>query len=230
MTSAERAFVWAGGAMFVAALAATAWAFAFTWAEPIGAPASGPLDAVLADVLLMTLFTAHHSLFARDPVKTAVARLVPEHLVRSVYVWTASVLLLVAVSLWQPIGGVIYQTGAVARPLLMLVQLAGLWFTIWGVRAIHPLELAGIRPAAGGGALQVRGPYTLVRHPLYFGWMLMVFGVSRMTGDRLTFAVVTTLYLIVAIPWEEHSLMRAFGGEYAQYRARVRWRMIPFVY
>lgn len=132
MTPRERAFVWAGGALFVAALAASAWAFAFTWAAPIGAPPSGPVRAVLADVLLITLFAAHHSLFAREPAKAAVARLVPAHLVRSVYVWTASVLLILTVSLWQPIGGVIYETGFVVRSLQVLMQLAGLWFTIWG--------------------------------------------------------------------------------------------------
>ena len=47
-----------------------------------------------------------------------------------------------------------------------------------------------------------------------------------MTGDRLAFAVITTLYLVVAIPWEERSLERAFGEAYGRYKARVRWRMI----
>ena len=37
-------------------------------------------------------------------------------------------------------------------------------------------------------------------------------------------------YLVVAIPWEERSLERSFGDEYERYKARVRWRMIPFIY
>jgi protein-S-isoprenylcysteine O-methyltransferase Ste14 len=51
-----------------------------------------------------------------------------------------------------------------------------------------------------------------------------------MTGDRLAFAVITTAYLFVAIPWEERSLLNSFGGEYAHYQQQVRWRVIPYLY
>ena len=74
------------------------------------------------------------------------------------------------------------------------------------------------------------GPYRWVRHPLYLGWVLMVFGAAHMTGDRLAFAAITTAYLVVAIPWEERSLRQSFGDEYARYMRDVRWRMIPFIY
>ena len=51
-----------------------------------------------------------------------------------------------------------------------------------------------------------------------------------MTGDRLAFAALTSLYLIVAVPWEERSLRQSFGDDYARYAARVRWRIVPYVY
>jgi protein-S-isoprenylcysteine O-methyltransferase Ste14 len=70
----------------------------------------------------------------------------------------------------------------------------------------------------------------MVRHPLYFGWTLVVFGTPAMTADRLVFAIVSTAYLAIAIPFEERSLIRHFGQQYERYRGRVRWRMIPFVY
>ena len=78
--------------------------------------------------------------------------------------------------------------------------------------------------------MQTEGPYRLVRHPLYLGWTLIVFGVAHMTGDRLTFAALTSIYLLAAIPFEERSLVQSFGESYVQYRARVRWRMLPFIY
>jgi methanethiol S-methyltransferase len=65
---------------------------------------------------------------------------------------------------------------------------------------------------------------------LYLGWILLVFGAPRMTGDRMLFAVVTTAYLVVAIPWEERSLAGSFGDAYARYKQAVRWRLIPFIY
>jgi len=51
-----------------------------------------------------------------------------------------------------------------------------------------------------------------------------------MTGTRAVFALVSTLYLAVAIPWEERSLVQVFGSDYERYRGTVRWRMIPFLY
>ena len=98
------------------------------------------------------------------------------------------------------------------------------------VRAIDALELAGIRRDARDGELQAGGPYGLVRHPIYLGWMLIVFGSAHMTGDRLAFAAVTSLYLAIAIPWEERALETAFGDRYQRYKQQVRWRVVPYIY
>jgi protein-S-isoprenylcysteine O-methyltransferase Ste14 len=113
------------------------------------------------------------------------------------------------------------------------VQLAGVWFTAQSAGAIDPLELAGIRQAAraeSAKGLQFGGPYRVVRHPIYLGWIMIVFGATRMTGDRLTFALLTTTYLLLAIPWEEQALEQSFGSEYLKYKQHVRWRVLPYIY
>ena len=51
-----------------------------------------------------------------------------------------------------------------------------------------------------------------------------------MTATRLTFAVISTAYLALAIPWEERSLVRTFGPAYTAYQTQVRWRMLPGLY
>ena len=224
---AERFFVWAGGAAFLSALTATAWLYGRALGRLL--PTYGWRPVVI-DALLITIFATHHSLFARAFVKTTMARLVPDRLLRSAYVWVASLLLLVVCSTWQMVGGVIYQVGGRLAWVLLLVQGVGVWVTVLSVRAIDPLELAGIRPPQSRGPLQVRGLYGLVRHPVYLGWVLMVCGAATMTGDRLTFAALTTAYLVVAIPWEERSLEREFGPSYAGYKEQVRWRILPYLY
>src|SRR5947209_3424456 len=100
MTRFDRPFVWLGGALFAASLAACAFRYLFVW----GSSGDGHVDAVAPNALLFGLFAAHHSVFARERAKERLARLVPEHLLRSVYVWTASVLLLLVCALWQPVG------------------------------------------------------------------------------------------------------------------------------
>ena len=226
----EHTFVWTGGALFVGSLTATVYVYAFGWsATRLGRPSLWP--ALAANTAWFLAFALHHSLFARERVKAWVARHVPDRLLRSVYVWVASILWFGVIAAWQPVGGLVFeQTGASARTVHATVQLAGLWLIAASVGAIDPLELAGIRSRARPAGISARGPYRLVRHPLYLGWMLAVFGAATMTFDRLVFAGLTTIYLVVAVPWEERSLERAFGAEYERYKARVRWRIIPFIY
>ncbi|HXI29429.1 MAG TPA: isoprenylcysteine carboxylmethyltransferase family protein, partial [Vicinamibacterales bacterium] len=176
-----------------------------------------------------SVFALHHSVFARDPAKRWLAR-VPHELIRSVYVYTASLLFILVFAAWQPVGGEIYRAGGVVEFALVGCQLIGLWLIVRAVSRIDGLELAGIRPPAPSDGLQTSGPYRWVRHPLYFGWVVAVFATPHLTGDRLTFAVVSTAYLVLAVPWEERSLQRAFGDEYVRYQRAVRWRIVPFIY
>ena len=225
--------------MFVASLAWMLWTFAAQWGRPVPFAPAGAARAVAIDMLLVAAFASHHSLFARETVKAALGRLVPARLLRSVYVWTASTLLLLVITSWQSVGGTLYERSGMPALAHAAVQLAGVLLIARAVRAIDALELAGIKqpalaasrvPGAESPALQVSGPYRLVRHPLYLGWMLLVFGAGVMTGDRLAFAILTSLYLVIAIQWEERSLTDAFGQAYTHYRQTVRWRVLPFIY
>ena len=220
-------FVWLGGALFVLALAFCAWSYVVVMGR--SAPVTGS-TALAIDAALLTLFALHHSLFARERVKDAITQLIPAALVRSCYVWIASALLILVCALWRQIGSELYAVRGVPAIALVAVQLVGLWIAARGAAWINPLELAGIRPPSESNGPQVTGPYHWVRHPLYLGWLLMVFGTPHMTGDRLAFAAITTGYLVVAIPWEERSLRRSFGETYARYMRAVKWRMIPFIY
>jgi protein-S-isoprenylcysteine O-methyltransferase Ste14 len=231
MTKFERLFVWSGGVIFVLSLAACAYVYVVVWASPAaGAGGSTPLSAAGIDALLFAVFALHHSLFARDPVKRRIARIVPDHLLRSLYVWTSSALLLGVLALWQPVGGDVYHVTGWPAFVHAAVQLCGVILIARSVTRISALDLAGIKPAAAGDALQAGGPYRWVRHPIYLGWVVVLFAPAHMTADRLAFAAISSTYLLLAIPWEERSLLRAFGEPYARYRRVVRWRLVPYVY
>jgi len=227
MNRLERGFVWAGGAMFVASLAVTAWFEAIVWRREL--PFAG-WTVVLYDAAIFSVFALHHSAFARPRVKALLESVVPARLERSFYVWTASVLLVLVLLAWRDIGGTIHRTSGWLQIAFAAIQLAGLWIIAGAVRAIDPLELSGIRHERAAQGLQTSGLYRLVRHPLYLGWVLVVFGAAQLTGDRFAFAVISSAYLCIAVPWEERSLERTFGEEYARYKKRVRWRIVPYVY
>jgi len=238
----ERLFVWLGGTLFVASLAVCAYYYLIVWAQDptielivhdpyeVSRHGGTPAASIGANTFLFGLFAMHHSVFARDGVKARLARIVPERLLRSVYVWTASALLLLVCALWQPLGGEAYRATGWRALAHALLQLVGLGVMAASVRVIDPLELAGIRRQTTRDALQVSGPYRWVRHPLYLGWILAVFGAAHMTGDRLAFAAISSLYLVIAVPWEERSLRESLGQAYLDYMQRVRWRIIPYVY
>ena len=57
-----------------------------------------------------------------------------------------------------------------------------------------------------------------------------VSAMTEMTGTRLVFAAVSTLYLVVAIPFEERQMRRTMGSTYDDYSGVVRWRMLPGIY
>ena len=226
MTRFSRAFVWAGGTIFVAALVVFGGWFLFVLGRP--APFGG-WQPLMFDAALFTVFALHHSVFARAGVKQRLAA-IPPGLRRSVYVWIASLLLILVCVAWQTVGGTLYDHHGGAAVVHSCVQLLGVWLIARSVGRLDPLELAGIREEKTGVPLQIGGPYRIVRHPLYLGWILTLFGTAHMTGDRLTIAAISSLYLLIAVPWEERSLMQSFGEEYAAYARRVRWRVIPFVY
>jgi protein-S-isoprenylcysteine O-methyltransferase Ste14 len=221
-----RLFVWTGGALFVASLALCVGWYSFVLGRDLP-----PADwsAWTYDAGLFGIFAVHHSLLARDAVKRAVARAIPEPLVRSAYVWAASLLLALTCVLWRPVGGLVYHVLGWRAAVHAGVQLAGLFIIAQAVRRMDPLELAGIRRPAVS-TLQIAGPYRWVRHPIYLGWMMMVFGAAKMTGDRLAFATISSAYLVIAVAWEERSLSRQVGEEYERYKERVKWRIVPYVF
>jgi protein-S-isoprenylcysteine O-methyltransferase Ste14 len=231
--STIRLFAWGGGLAFVGSLA---W-FAFFYYAVLGHRAASRemfVPHLTLDVLLFGLFGAHHSVFAREGVKQRLARWIPSSLERSLYVWIASLLLVVVCIAWRPVpGGELYRITGWAGWMIRGVQLAGLLLTLRAATALDVLELAGIRQALGRpleSRVEIVGPYRWVRHPLYAGWMLFVFGSPDMTVDRLTFAAVSSGYILLAIPWEERSLVASLGDGYRQYMQAVRWRLLPYVY
>lgn len=231
-STASVAVAWAGAAVFVLSL--NGGFIAILW----GMRDSGPSDAALTNgvinALLFTLFALHHSLLARTGAKRAVRSIAGPHLERSIYVWFASLLYLMTWVLWRDLPGTIYRHTGLWAAVHWAVVVLGFAFTFAAARLIDPLDLAGVNQAARKAPrltpLEVAGPYHLVRHPIYLGWLLIVFGNPEMTWTRLEFAVVSSAYLVVAIPFEERSLIDVFGDAYEAYQRDVRWKIVPGIW
>jgi len=212
---------------FMASLALLAWWWTFV-AGP--SEVAGGLSAAVVDISLFSAFALHHSVMARPWARQWVQRVLPDDLVRTSYVWIASLVLVAMCLFWQIVGGVLYRPNGLPAILLGTMQVLGIVVGALAVRRISVRELAGLAPPGSVDELEYGGPYRLVRHPLYLGWVLFFFGASPMTGDRMLFAVVSTVYLLIAMPLEEAGLQRQFGERYLEYRNTVRWRLIPYLH
>lgn len=223
-------FRWAGAFVFLLSLLSFVAMYEIRLRTPAPDDGSATRDAI-ANIVLFTIFALHHSIMARSGAKAWLTRIVPPDLERSVYVWIASVLFLAVCWLWQPLPGVVWQ---VRGPGLMLyvVQLFGVALTLKAAQIVGIWELAGVKQPDPRQPIEFRadGPFAIVRHPIYLGWVLMVFATPTMTTSRLLFAVVSTLYLIAAIPFEERSLLETHREAYSAYQSKMRWRLIPFIW
>jgi protein-S-isoprenylcysteine O-methyltransferase Ste14 len=231
----HRAFAAIGGLVFVASLAVFAVCYTVRYGvEDRMNAASGLLAPVVVNCLLFSVFALHHSIFARSGLKARLVRVVPPDLERSTYVWLASLLFLAVCLWWRPVPGTWWQLDGIWRWLALAVQSVAGVATLISAGKLDVLRLAGVRQTLGSGAEQplVRraGGYGLVRHPIYLEWCLFVWSAPTMTATRAVFAIISTFYLMVAVPFEERDLRRLYGQDYETYTTKVRWRMIPFVY
>ncbi|NQW04772.1 MAG: isoprenylcysteine carboxylmethyltransferase family protein [Acidobacteria bacterium] len=231
---AGRTFALGGGVLFVGSIAYFFLAYR-DFGQPAGRWTADGWTAVVPNVLLFTLFALHHSVFARIGFKAAIRARVSPALERAVYVWLSSLLFGLTLWAWTPVPGITWRFTGASVWLFELGCLTGVALTAVAASSLDPLELAGIRqafgrPVAPEQPLLTTGPYRLVRHPIYLGWVLMVWCLPVMTGTRLVFATISTLYLVVAIPFEEREMRRTLGRAYDRYEHAVRWRILPGIY
>ena len=87
----------------------------------------------------------------------------------------------------------------------------------------------GLLPARRG--LVMAGPYRVVRHPIYFGYLIGHIGFLLANFSWRNAAVLALLYVaqVIRIRREE-AVLTSNDGDYGQYQQRVRWRLLPFVY
>jgi len=204
--------------------------FAFAGRTVDAGPEAPPLTAAIIDVALIALFGLQHSVMARQGFKRWWTQFIPWPAERSMFVLAASVALMILFYGWRPIGTVVWN---VTNPLLA----DALWVLFWlgwatvlvSTFLINHFELFGLQQAwlnmrgRKGAPPELRQPlfYRWVAHPLYAGFFLAFWSAPEMTAGHLLLAAGVSVYMLIAIRYEERDLTTLFGDDYRRYRAGV---------
>ncbi len=187
-------------------------------------------SALLINLGLIALFGVQHTVMARQGFKHWWTQFVPKPVERSTYVLITSLLLIFFYAAWQPMTGIVWSVESQIGAVLLWSLFAAGWllvlastfminhFELFGLKQVvlHYLQKVHVPPA-----FQVKWLYRIVRHPLYVGWITAFWATPLMTTGHLLFAAGMTIYILIAIHYEEKDLADFHGQAYEEYRAKV---------
>jgi protein-S-isoprenylcysteine O-methyltransferase Ste14 len=188
-------------------------------------------EAVVIDAVLLGIFAIQHSGMARRGFKAWLTRWMSPSIERSTFVLLSSLALVLLYWQWRPLPGVLWDVGhGWAWWLLYAVSALGWLIVLSSTFVINHFDLFGLRQVW----LRARGIaytppqfvesfyYRIVRHPLMLGFVVAFWATPRMTWGHLLFAIATTAYILVAVPFlEERDLLATHGEDYRRYRREV---------
>ena len=174
---------------------------------------------------LVLAFALQHSVMARPGFKAIWTKLIPAHAERATYILASAIAMFAMMWYWQPLGVVIWQAQGVASTTLYAIYAIGWAVLVSATFFLNHFDLFGLRQAW----LNLRGKaynhipfatpgfYRWVRHPIYVGWLLVIWAAPTMTVSHFAFALLTTIYIVAAVPIEERDLTRILP-EYDEYK------------
>ena len=202
----------------------------------LDAPADGDLlTAALVNAGLLAMFALQHSGMARPAFKRWWTRIIPQPIERSTYVLFSNVAMIVMFAFWRPLGGMVWEVDhTVGRAAIYSLYGLG-WLTVlYATCLINHFDLFGLRQVwcyfrnrpCAPLEFRIPGMYRHVRHPLYVGWLIVMWSAPAMSVSHLMFAIGATGYILVAIVFEERDLVDSLGSPYAEYQ-RSTPKLIP---
>ena len=192
--------------------------------------ASPLADALIINVLLLGLFAVQHSVMARPAFKSFWTRLIPPAAERSMYVLLSGLILWLMFWQWRPITAEIWRVeNETAALAIWALYFVGWAIVVSSTFLISHTDLFGLKQVFQNWAgkpqeqPEFKKPflYKFVRHPIYFGMLLVFWAAPVMTLGHLVFSVATSGYILIGAWLEERDLTTVFGDKYREYRRQV---------
>lgn len=187
--------------------------------------------SLVINIILLSVFALQHSIMARPKFKKWFTTIIDPAMERSTYILLSSIALLLIYWQWQPMTSIVWD---VENEILFNV-LKGIFFLGWFIVLIstfmiNHFELFGLAQIfnnlknrqTSNPKFQKNYLYKIVRHPIMLGFIIGFWATPTMTIGHLLFAVVTTVYILIAVKYlEEKDLLKAIGEKYELYQKEV---------
>lgn len=111
----------------------------------------------------------------------------------------------------------------------LIIYLSGFFLMAWAlIRLGINYQLGGVDPRSSD-RMVINGPYKFIRHPMYTAALCIALGLACLIQSIICLVLfcIYLLLIILLIPKEEESLVRAYGETYKQYQQKVG-KLVPF--
>jgi len=181
------------------------------------------------DAALSLAFFLQHSVMTRVTFRERFVRVLPSAYHGAVYSLASGVVLLMLLVLWQRSPVVVVSLVGPARLVprgFFVAAVAGIAWGLWSLGSFDTFGLGALRSHLRGTptpepALQVRGPYRHVRHPIYSLMLVMIWACPDVSADRLLFNLLWTGWIVLGATLEERDMVRCYGESYRRYQHEV---------
>lgn len=182
---------------------------------------------VFVDLFLLISFAALHSALLVPEGRQLMGRLAPKSLHGTLYAFSASASLLMTILCWRPLPGVLWELHGLAKWLVI-----GVYVGSWIIMAKAMADTGALRQNGieqWWNTLRRKptlyppcraGLYKVWRHPIYVGFLGMIWVTPRMTSGHLLLALTWSLYIALGATWKEGRML-ARAGDYDDYARRV---------
>ena len=183
-------------------------------------------------LFLWVLYVVLHSFFADATVKKRIQKLIGSRYYRLSYSLFAAISL--ALLLWYQFSlqsSWLFTSQLIRYGPSIIFIIPGLIIMIICIRKYF-YELSGVQALENKPVetptLQQTGLHKYVRHPLYFGTLLFVWGLFFLMPSlsNLIAVIAIAIYVLLGIHLEEQKLVLEYGEQYKQYTKRVP-KLIP---
>lgn len=195
------------------------------------------LQAFITNLVLLSIFAVQHTVMARPGFKKWWTKIVGPAMERSIFVLLASLALLLMYWQWQSISVIIWHVeNPVIAGIIKGFFALGWLIVLLSTFMVNHFHLFGLKQVIDNLknkpqaelTFTKRYLYKFVRHPIMLGFLIAFWATPTMTLGHLLFAVVTTLYIFIAVKFfEEKDLRKSLGEAYANYQREVPM-FIPF--